>query len=160
MSTMPNGFPRTGEDRLLLDWWEEQGARGLLVLELKLGLRGPGSWPAPRRHKRLDGLFLPAAGRNEIVDWSSVGNEALSELVQGHPAVVLESKDSLNTDVIGQAVAGIDMFSRSFPAHGRLDAWATVWGPVDPALAWVASRRGIHIHAAQRPATDVGGEAR
>lgn len=156
MTSLPNGFPRSGEDSLLLDWWEQQGARGLLILEVKLGLSGPGSWPAPRRHKRLDGLFLPASDRNAIVDWSSVGNEALAELAEGRPAAVLESKDALNTDVIGQTVAGVDMFSRSFPSHGRLDAWATVWAPLDPALAWVASRRGIHIHAPQRPAPDDG----
>ena len=150
MTNMPNWFPKSGEDRLLLDWWEQRGGRGLLVLEVRLGEGGPGDWPDRRRHKRLDGLHLSEAGQDEIVDWRDVGSTALGELVESSAVSVLESKDILNVDVIGQAVAGVDMFSRSYPGHGRLESWATVWGPADPALRWVAHRRDVNVHVAER----------
>lgn len=135
-------------------WWPVATpiARGLLVLEVRIGEGGPGDWPDRRRHKRLDGLHVPGAGRDEIVDCRDVGSTALGELVENSAVAVLESKDTLNVDVIGQAVAGVDMFSRSFPRHSRLESWATVWGPANPALRWVAHRRGVNIHVAERPA--------
>ena len=150
--TVPAGFPKTGEDELLLRWWRSQGERGLLILEVQLGLSGPGDWPDRRRHKRLDGLYLADAAADQVVSWNEVGADRLSELIARRPATVLESKAELNTDVIGQAVAGIDMLSRSYPHHGRLDAVATVWGPVtDPVLSWVAGRRGITVYSASPP---------
>lgn len=148
---VPDGFPKSGEDQLLLHWWRAQGERGLLILEVKLGLRGPGDWPDSRRHKRLDGLYLPEVGDDRIAWWSDVGADRLAQLIEGHPATVLESKAELNPDVIGQAVAGVDMLSRSYPRHGRLDAVVTVWGPVaDRALGWVADRRGIAVFSTVR----------
>ena len=149
---VPDGFPRSGEDRLLLRWWEQERARrGLLILEVKLGLGLPGDWPNRRSHRRLDGLYLPDAGEDAIVWWNDLGAERLQKLVAGRPAILLESKDTLNTDVIGQAVAGVDMLSRSYPMHGRIDSVATVWAPIDPALRWVCASLGIEVFAPPRP---------
>ena len=148
---LPDGFPRSGEDRLLELWWQQERAgRGLLVLEVKLGQGLPGSWQNRRSHRRLDGLYLPDAGIDSVVWWNDLGAERLEELITDRPATLLESKDSLNTDVIGQVVAGVDMLSRSYPTHGRIDTVATVWAPTDPALRWVCNSLGIEVFAPPR----------
>ncbi len=144
---LPPDFPRTAEDALLLDWWQSRGGSGLLLLEVKLGLAGPGDWPNKRSYRSLDGLHLPGAGDDAVVRWTSFDRNRLPGLLRSEPAVILEAKRELNTDVIGQAIAGRDFFSRSYPAHGPLSMVVTVGGPVaDSALRWVADRRGIQVH--------------
>ncbi len=144
---LPPGFPRTAEDELLLDWWQSRGESGLLLLEVKLGLAGPGDWPNKRSYRSLDGLHLPGAGDDAVVRWTSFDQNRLPGLLRSEPAVILEAKRELNTDVIGQAIAGRDFVSRSYPDHGPLSMVVTVGGPVvDSALRWVADRRGIQIH--------------
>jgi hypothetical protein len=152
MSELPPGFPKAGEDRLLLEWWRSRGETGRLVLEVKIGLWGPGGWPAKKNHKRLDGLHIPSAPSG-IVHWDHADHDEFAELVADEPVNLLESKDSLNVDVIGQAEAGIDMFSRAYPSCGRIAPIVTVWDPTNPALTWVCHKRGIEVFAPARPAT-------
>lgn len=151
-AVVPAGFPRSTEDRLLLTWWlEVRSGRGLLILEVKLGLHLPGKWPNARSHRRLDGLYLPDASEDAIRRWEDVGPDRLARLVEDAPVVILESKDGLNTDVVGQAVAGLDMFSRSYPSHGTITNVVTVWAPTHPALHWVCASLGIAVYAPPRP---------
>jgi hypothetical protein len=41
---------------------------------------------------------------------------------------IVEAKEELNFDVIGQCIGGIDMFSRAYPRHGFLTPVAVVRG--------------------------------
>jgi len=144
VTSVPPGFPRTDEDELLLRWWQSQGERGCLVLEVKLGMWGPGDWPSKRHHKRLDGLHVPS-GPSAILRWEDTDRDDFASWVAGEQVNLLESKASLNTDVIGQVVAGVDMFSRSYPSAGQIQPIVTVWAPADPALTWVCHKRGIEV---------------
>ncbi len=55
--------------------------------------------------------------------------------------------------MIGQCIAGIDMFSRAHSRHGLIVPVAVVRSTPDPALSWVCNRRCIAVETA--PESDV-----
>ena len=56
---------------------------------------------------------------------------------------VIEVKSSLNRPVIGQAIAGRDLFERDY--EPRTIEPVVVCGSGDPALEWVCRRNGIRV---------------
>lgn len=145
MSHIPDGWPVTGENHSLLAYWQHRGERGLMYLEVHLGGGGPGDWPNRRSHRALDALYLPDHPDSAIRHWTP--DVGLAAAVDGQVCEIVEAKNHLNVDVIGQCIAGVDMFSRSYPNHGRIDMVAAVEGTPDPALTWVCRRRGIRLFA-------------
>ena len=139
-------FPRSGEDELLERYWQDQG-KPMLWLEVKLGGGGPGAWPNKRSHRRLDGLMIPglAVTGEPNVRWWGDRNHELADHVRGRPIELIEVKRHLNFDVIGQAIAGTDMFSRTYPEHGLIRQVAVVGGEPDSALEWLCAKRGIDV---------------
>lgn len=144
---MTGTFPRPGEDELLHRYWTEQGSP-VLWLEVKIGVGGPGDWPNKKSHRRLDGLMIPGLfpgpGESALRHWGQA-NADLAAQVRGRPVELIEVKSHLNFDVIGQAIAGADMFSRAYPDHGLIRQVAVVGGDSDPALDWVCAKRGIDV---------------
>lgn len=64
----------------------------------------------------------------------------LRDIVEDCHVEVIEVKSSLNRPVIGQAIAGRDMFERDY--EPRTIEPVVVCGSGDPALEWVAGETG------------------
>lgn len=137
-------FPSTGEDWSVIAWWRRHPRQGLLWIEVEIGRGGPGEWPNRRSHRRIDAVHFPDHPDRRVHDWGR-GSEEFADAVPGAEIEITEAKKQLNFDVIGQCIAGIDMFARAYPHHGLLAPVAVVRGTPDPALLWVCNRRGIVI---------------
>ena len=135
-------FPSSGEDWSVIRWWRRHARQGLLWVEVEIGRGGPGDWPNTRSHRRIDAVHFPGNPARVVRDWGA-SSTGFADAVAGSEIEIVEAKKSLNVAVIGQCLAGIDMFSRAYPAHGLLVPVAVVRGTPDPALAWVCRRRGI-----------------
>jgi hypothetical protein len=137
-------FPSTGEDWSIVKWWREHPRRGLLLAEVTVGRGGPGGWLEHGSSRAIDAIHLPGHEDQQAELWAR-DTDALAELVRNSEVEIVEAKKALNFDTIGQCLAGIVMFARSYPTHGPLAAVAVVRGTPDPALTWVCHRRGIHL---------------
>lgn len=138
-------FPSSGEDWSIIRWWRRHPQQGLLWVEVVIGRAGPGDWPNRRSYRAIDAVHFPGHTERVVHDWG-MGRTGFADQVPDREAEIVEAKRELNFDVIGQCIAGIDMFSRSYPHHGLLVPVAVVRG-TDPALAWVCNRRGIMVDA-------------
>lgn len=141
------GFPSSGEDWSILEWWCRHPRRGPLWVEVEIGRGGPGAWPNRRSSRRIDAVHLPAAADPAIHGWGA-DNAGFARQLVGRDVEIVEAKKTLNVAVIGQCIAGVDMFSRAYPVHGLLVPVAVVRGEPDPALRWVCNRRGIVVDTA------------
>jgi hypothetical protein len=137
-------FPRTFEDRLLARHWEVCLRRGTLWLEVGLGA-GPGGWPSTKP-RRLDGLWIADADTRGPKIWS-LGDDQLPFEVDTDAVMVIEAKRELNHDVIGQVLAGVDMFGRSYPSRAIVRRSVVIGTKPDPALDEICARWDIAVHA-------------
>lgn len=143
-------FPESGEDWSLLQWWRAHPRQGWLWVEVNVGGAGPGDWPNRASTRRIDAVHVLDHPTHAVREWGP-GSEQLTEAVRGRDVEIVEAKKTLTDNVIGQCLAGIDMFSRAYPAHGRLLPVAVVRGEPDPVLLWVCHRRGIEVVAYPEP---------
>jgi hypothetical protein len=110
-------------------------ARGAIIQEVPIATR------------RLDGLYLPHRSPAEIRMWSS--DDDLADLLCGHSEVeVVEVKRRLNSDVIGQAVAGSDILRYENPRVQRVGRTVVVEEGSSPALEWVCQELNITVYRA------------
>jgi hypothetical protein len=84
--------------------------------------------------------------RREVTDWVD-DSTSFEHAVGGADIEIVEAKRELDVCVIGQCVAGVDMFSRAYPRHRLVRMVAVVRGTLDPALSWVCRRRSIEVVA-------------
>lgn len=133
--------PDTPENRLLTGYWNDVG--GVIVTEVHIGETGPSNWPSGAGSRRLDGLRFRSEYRDEINTPTAFSQAQLQEIVRGRHVEVIEFKQNLNRPVIGQAIAGRDMFERDYDP--RTIEPVVVCGSGDPALEWVCRRNGIRV---------------
>lgn len=138
--------PKSGEDRLLTGYWNEVG--GIIVPEVHLGKTGPSNWPSGTRNWRLDGLRFPSEYRDEITTRGAFSRAQLQDIVNDRHVEVIEVKNSLTRPVIGQAIAGRDMFERDY--QPRTIEPVVVVGNGDPALEWVCRKNGIRVELVEK----------
>lgn len=134
---------RSPEDLLLLEYCREVG--GLIYSEVTVGSSLKDPWPAGSKTRRLDGLRILSEGnpQPELISYTSGSEEEFAELVRGAQVEVIEVKRKLNRPVIGQVIAGADMFSMQYePAEVRMVAVCEIG---DPALEKVCAERGIEV---------------
>lgn len=132
--------PRSLEDKLLYKYWLEVG--GLLCLEVPIGSPGgSGNWPSGSKTRRIDGVLLKNQ-EWEIVRFRDRETEFL-EAIQTQTIELIEVKKKLNRLVIGQVIAGVDMFERQYQAGKIKPVILCTEG--DPALEWVCEKRGIEV---------------
>lgn len=147
--------PRSNEDHLLLSYWRRVGGR--LYVEVPIGgPGGPGKWPPGCTRRRLDGVRLTDVQDPAIVRFST---GEFRQRIRRANAELIEVKSSLNRLVIGQIIAGRDMFGREYD-------WAPQRSVVlcaesDTALEWVCQQHDIVVetevaaippnHTLQRP---------
>lgn len=133
--------PSPGEDRLLAGYWNDVG--GVIVPEVHIGKTGPSDWPAGSSKRMIDGLRFRSEYRDEITVQAAFSQSQLRDIVEDRHVEVIEVKSSLNRPVIGQAIAGRDMFKRDY--EPRTVEAVAVCGSGDPALEWVCRRNGIRV---------------
>ena len=134
--------PVSGEDRLLQKYWKSVGGR-IYVEVLIGGPGGPGKWPPGCTTRRIDGVRLDVYDREPGIFFFT-GNQKhfRDDLKQSRSVEIIEVKSSLNRPVIGQALAGIDMFEREYGVEGKP---VVVCGKNDTALEWVCQKRNIRV---------------
>lgn len=133
--------PDTPENRLLVGYWQDVG--GVMVPEVHVGATGPGDWPAGSSKRLLDGLRFRSPYQDEITTRTSFSQAQLRDIVADRHVEVIEVKQSLGRPVIGQAIAGRDMFQRDY-APGTVEPVVVV-GSGDPALEWVCRKNGVRV---------------
>lgn len=133
--------PTSPEDHLLVGYWKQVG--GVMATEVHIGGSSPGNWPDGAKRRRLDGLRFRSEYRDEINTPTAFRQAQLADIIEGRHVEVIEVKQSLNRPVIGQAIAGKDMFARDYEP-GTI-APVVVCGSGDPALEWVCRRNGIRV---------------
>ena len=141
--TVADWTPQSLEDELLRAYWLQVGGR--LYLEVPIGgPGGPGDWPPGSKIRRIDCVRVGRADaqREGIVRFSDC-REEFGKVIGHGPVELIEAKKKLNRLVIGQVIAGADMFKRQY----RLDQFDTVivCEEGDPALEWVCHQRGILV---------------
>jgi hypothetical protein len=134
--------PVSGEDRLLQRYWKSVGGR-IYVEVLIGGPGGPGDWPPGCTTRRIDGVRLDVNhGEPGIFFFTGNQRHFRVDLKQSRSVEIIEVKASLNRPVIGQVLAGIDMFEREYGVEGKP---VVVCGKNDTALEWVCKKRNIKV---------------
>ena len=131
--------PRSSEDHLLQAYW--QRVRGRVYVEVPIGgTGGAGNWPAGGSRRRLDGVRFPAATDAALVRFTL---SAFQARVSSGAVELIEVKRSLNRPVIGQIIAGRDMFRRQYGAS--VCRLVVVCGQTDTALEWVCQQNEVTV---------------
>ena len=133
--------PTTPEDRLLVGYWEQVG--GTIITEVNIGDAGPSRWPEGSSFRRLDGVRFDSEYRNEITKPTVFSSAQIQDIVDDRHVEIIEVKQRLNRPVIGQAIAGRDMFERDYMP--RTVEPVVVCGKGDPSLEWVCRRNRIRV---------------
>jgi len=137
--------PRTFEDRLLYKYWNE--SKGDLFLEVPIGNKELGNWPPGSKIRRIDGVLLLNDlddNNSRVYPYKDYTIENFNEQAKDNTIELIEVKRKLNRVVIGQVLAGIDMFERQYDAGKIIPV--ILCHIEDPALEWVCKKRNINVH--------------
>jgi hypothetical protein len=114
-----------------------------IVPEVYTGETGPSDWPEGSSKRMIDGFRFRSEYRDGITVQAAFSQSQLRDIVKDRHVEVIEVKSSLNRPVIGQAIAGRDMFERNY--EPRTVEPVVVCGSGDPALEWVCRQNGIRV---------------
>lgn len=132
--------PKNNED----DWLKTYHAQhvGQVFTEVPIGWsRGNGNWAEHGQVRYIDAIRFPDAKDSEEIYRFSDGPDRFLDLVDGAAVELIEVKRKLNRLVIGQLVAGFEMFHRDYDAEFvKKVALCTV---PDERQEWVCDR--LHI---------------
>ncbi len=98
--------PRSKEDRLLHDLWNQRGRKGWWLAEVPVGFK---LRPNEAGARRLDAVVVDwpsqrhSSGQADLVDLADV-------VARGATVELIEAKSVLNTDALGQLLCGEHMF--------------------------------------------------
>ncbi|SEI04205.1 hypothetical protein SAMN05192559_10856 [Halobacillus karajensis] len=138
---MTHEFPRTKEDKLLNKYFEDEG--GHLFLEVPVGSnRRNHIWPKGSKTRRFDGVIFPN-DKSKIYNYRNYEHTFNSLITSNYELEVIEVKNRLNRLVIGQIIAGYDMFKREYA--DKLINCRIICSEGDPALEWVCEQRNIKV---------------
>jgi len=127
--------PNTLEDRLLARYHEEHP--GTLFLELEVGGEDP-----VHRPRRIDGVLVPA-GDSVVRPQQGYSRQDALDAIRGQPVHLLEAKRTLNRNVFGQVVAGVDLLRRGFEPSEIVAVAVCADGNLD--IQGVCERHGIDV---------------
>jgi len=136
--------PQTPEDRLLLAYWEKTG-KGRMFLEVPVGNYASGFFPKGSSVRNIDGVRILSedSQKDEIIPRRAYRWRDLIDAFRDKEVEVIEAKKRLNRLLFGQAVAGVDMFERQYPA------WivhpVVIYEINDPAMEWVCQKHGVKM---------------
>lgn len=135
--------PRTLEDKLIHSYSLEN--KGTYYLEVPIGSSKNGNWPPKSRIRRIDAVKFPLKTTNSshIYPQKEFSYKKFKEEVSHKSVELIEAKKRLNRLVIGQVIAGYDMFMREYNPK-KVDMVILCTG-ADPALEWVCQKRDIEV---------------
>jgi hypothetical protein len=135
-------IPRLGEDGLLYAYWTRE--KGRLYTEVPLaGPQGDPAWRAHSTIRRLDAVRVyTLADTQGILPFARYAAEFQQD-IQGHPVEVIEVKQRLTRSVIGQIIAGYDLFARQYGVIPVQRVIICARG--DAALEWVYRKHHIRV---------------
>lgn len=128
---------RTHEDKLLFKYYTQ--VRGVLALEVPVGTQK--AFPPKSKIRRIDGIRIPC--NNHLTAFYGDISDEFPGLIKNMKIELIEVKVKLNRLVIGQIIAGVDMFEREYK-HTDITP-VIVCSEGDPALEWVCENRGIRV---------------
>jgi hypothetical protein len=83
--------------------------------------------------------------------------DGLQSVLRDHDVEVIEAKRRLNTDVIGQVIAGAILLAHEYPKHRLIGQTVVVAGRPEPALEWVCNKLGVTVvRYPNAPAAETG----
>jgi len=136
--------PTTFEDTLLYEYWKMREKH--LYLEVPVGNKELGNWPPKSKIRRIDGVIILDELKKEepnVFRYRDYTIEEFYKKVQGKTIELIEVKKNLNRLVIGQVIAGADMFERQYNTSKIIPVILCKNG--DPALEWVCKKRNIKV---------------
>ena len=134
--------PRTLEDRLLHAYWKKEGG-GRLYLEVPVGNHVTGLFPKGSSVRNIDGVRILSEDpqQHEIISRKTYRWRDLIDIFRDCEVEVIEAKKKLNRLLFGQAIAGVDMFERQYPAW--IVRPVVIYEIGDPAMEWVCRKHGV-----------------
>jgi hypothetical protein len=138
--------PSTPENELLLGYWKQ--VRGTIITEVETGSSGPSAWPSGSGRRKIDGLRFSSEYRDEINSQTAFSQAQLRDIVQDRHVETIEVKQSLGRPVIGQAIAGRDLFERDYNPNTAEAVVICERG--DPALEWVCRQNRVRVEMIER----------
>ena len=134
--------PRTHEDNLIYQYWKEVG--GTFFLEVPIGSqRGNVGWPKGSGIRRIDAIRINS-DNDQIIPQKEFNYSKFCDIVENQLVELIEAKQKLNRLVIGQIIAGYDMFECEYSSKNILNVILCFKG--DPALEWVCKKRNIQVN--------------
>lgn len=137
---------RSGEDNLLLRYWEH--VRGTIFTEVWVGRGGRRLWPAGTKPRRIDGVrVVPTTSdplASSIIAFGKrVNADAFHDAVKDAIVEVIEVKHELDRSGIGQVLVGADILAMEYSPNTICPV--IVCGVGDPLLEIVCQRRGVRV---------------
>jgi len=124
----------SAEDVLIVRYFEQRHrGRGRLIQEV------------PVTDARIDALFIADDKIRGQQFWVESEVRSLRGLVADHDVEVIEAKQKLSLDVIGQVTAGAILLAHECPKHRLIRQTIVVGATADPALEWFCAKRGIRV---------------
>lgn len=133
---------KTPEDQLLQKYWNEH--KGIIFVEVPIGSpNGVGKWPKGSKTRRIDAIKFSSSSIQDGIYKLSKNETMLDYLPLTDSIELIEIKQKLSRYIIGQVIAGVDMFEYEYHFKEIIPKIICVEG--DPALEWVCEKRGISV---------------
>src|SRR5262245_21128774 len=94
------------EDKLLRKYWARLGGR--MYVEVPIG--GTSEWPSGSTRRRLDAVCVQVDQHDAGIFYFQTMQEDFRDRIQHRQVELIEAKTYLERGVIGQIIAGHDMF--------------------------------------------------
>lgn len=133
---------KTGEDRLLLKYWEQLGKLGTIYAEVGLaGKRKVSQWRTDSTQRRLDGVrILPAAEPGIFKNFGTI--KLFSEPKDGPKVELIEVKQGLSEAVLGQCRVGRALWGKQYP-NVPIESTLALCKIADPLIALVCGQPDV-----------------
>lgn len=133
---------KTPEDLLLQKYWNQH--KGVIFVEVPIGSpNGVGNWPRGSKRRRIDAIRLTGSSISDGIYKLSNNENMLDYLPLTDSIELIEIKQKLSRYIIGQVIAGVDMFEYEYNFENIIPKIICAEG--DPALEWVCEKRDIII---------------
>ncbi|TFB13581.1 hypothetical protein E3U55_15790 [Filobacillus milosensis] len=133
---------KTPEDLLLQKYWDEH--KGVIFVEVPIGSPyGVGKWPKGSKRRRIDAIRITSSSIPDGIYKLSNNENMLDYLSLTGSIELIEIKQKLSRYIIGQVIAGVDMFEYEYSFENIIPKIICTEG--DPALEWVCDKREISV---------------
>lgn len=134
--------PVTFKEKIIFNY--SLNSPGIFFLEVPIGSSAYGIWPKKSKVRRLDAINIKNSNSGtEIYGKKFFSFYDFKKRVSNQSVELIEVKRKLNRFVIGQVIAGYDMFEREYNPQDIEMVILCV--EADPAMEWVCKKRNIKV---------------